>query len=449
MKTYFETDRGRLYHGDCLEIMRELEAESISAVLTDPPYGLSFMGKKWDYDVPNVGIWRECLRILKPGVHALIFAGSRTQHRMAVNVEDAGFILKDCLMWIYGSGFPKSTDISKKLDLMAGKEREVVCDNPNERNSDHLKKTAFNARGKCDITAPATPEAEAWNGWGTHLKPAYEPVLLAMKPNDGTYAANALKHGVAGLNIDGGRIETEENLNGGGYSQPTGKANIVSGDKRTGAALGMNDHNKKVKTEFKQPKGRFPANVILDEEAARLLDEQSGVSKSTGGKKDIVSANKGGLGDQGGASRFFYCAKASKAERNEGCEGLDVEEVVVFSEGKAGRCPVHGNSNPSGLNTYSCGCQIQYSKQRKEIKKQSNSHPTVKPLKLVQYLCNLLKTPTGGTILDPFGGSGTTALAAHSVGMGWILCEMEEEYCEIAAKRIESAASQKSFEDYL
>lgn len=203
----------KLILGDCIEKMKELEDNSVDTIITDPPYGLSFMGKKWDYDVPSIDLWRECLRVLKHGGTALIFAGSRTQHRMAVAVEDAGFIIKDTIMWLYGSGFPKATDISKQLDK--GYKRKVlgkqkITGQALGKNKE-LGKVDNEHKIEWDITAPATSETKLWNGWKSHgLKPAYEPILVAMKPNDGTYANNALKWGVSGLNIDGGRIPTSE-----------------------------------------------------------------------------------------------------------------------------------------------------------------------------------------------------------------------------------------------
>lgn len=443
MKPYYETDRGKLFHGDCLEVMKTFPENSIDSLITDAPYGLSFMGKSWDYDVPSVEIWKECLRILKPGAHALIFAGSRTQHRMAVNVEDAGFKILDTIMWIYAQGFPKSTDISKQIDKY--KRRDYVLaarklglklpgnnlhdwtkaeHSPSEKwwskfkeyiSEKDWQKIEREVIGKKDftsaingnmpdgrdkkerkilnITAPATPEAELWNGWGTHLKPSYEPVIVAMKPNEGSYAQNALKHGVAGLNIDGGRIEAKD-------ANLTRKSRANTKDKTRESQVPKTAKKNITDTN----KGRFPANIILDEEAGRLLDQQSGVSKSQAsgynwansfqGNVPITNNIKSGIhfDDQGGASRFFFCAKASPRDREK-----------------------------------------------------FNHHPTVKPLKLMEYLCNLTKTPTGGIVLDPFAGSGTTALACHTVGRPWILIEKEEQYCEIAAKRIEAAASQLSF----
>jgi site-specific DNA-methyltransferase (adenine-specific) len=345
---YYSTDRIWLYNCDCLDIMRDLPENSIDCMVTDPPYGLSFMGEKWDYDVPSVEIWRECLKVLKPGAHALIFAGSRTQHRMAVNVEDAGFIIKDCLMWLYGSGFPKSTDISKQIDKRAGKKRVVIG---NVVRSPKSKGCYDAMKGNNAITAPATPEAQIWSGWGTHLKPAYEPILLVMKPNDGTYANNALKHGVAGINVDAGRIGTETRRNP--------QAGFIRRGRTDKEIFNGTDKNKPTGTI--ETKGRFPANIILDEEAAAALDKQSGVLTS-------------------GASRFFYCAKASKKERGVG-----------------------------------------------------NNHPTVKPIKLTKYLCNLLKPPGGGVIIDPFAGSGTTGLSSDS---NCVLIEKDKSSCDIIINRL-------------
>jgi len=285
-----------IIHGDCLEKMKELDSNSVDTIITDPPYGLSFMGKKWDYDVPGIEVWQECLRVLKPGGTALIFAGSRTQHRMACNVEDAGFELFDVIQYLYGSGFPKSHNIGKST------------------------------------------KDEKWNGWGTQLKPAYEPILCCRKKTEGTYANNAIKWGVSGLNIDGSRIgykddadKKEAEYNHKGNERFKGEKQIF------GSKL-----NKDLKVNFKE-QGRFPANIILDEEAAKILDEHSGKLKSGGAtynkgtancwlggnKKTIVSTVKG---DKGGASRFFYCAKASKAERNAGCEELFMLKEKVPEE---------------------------------------------------------------------------------------------------------------------
>jgi site-specific DNA-methyltransferase (adenine-specific) len=396
---YYKSKFGVLYCGDCLEVMKEMPDNSVDTIITDPPYGLKFMGKKWDYDVPSIESWRECLRVLKPGGTALIFAGSRTQHRMACNVEDAGFVLKDCIMWLYGSGFPKAFDIAKGIDQINGAERKVIGKDKNWGKKGTVPLSGYK---EFDITAPATPEAKLWNGWKSHgLKPAYEPILVCMKPNEGSYAENALKYGVAGLNIDGGRIG-EDIL----PAQKRGKAvntNFMSGG------------------ETPEHKGRFPANIILDEESAEMLDKQSGESVSSGGTS-IASKNyksdghtipggcqaTGGFKDSGGASRFFYVAKASKEERNAGCEGL---ELKLNRKSGAGLC----------ADTI-----------------ESNIHPTVKPISLMQYLCRLTKTPKGGTVLDPYTGSGSTLVACILEGREFIGIEREEEYCQIAKKRIQN-----------
>lgn len=346
MKPYFKTKLGALYNADSAGFLTTLPDGLFTSIVTDPQYGLSFMSKKWDYDVPGVDLWRECLRVLRPGAHALIFAGSRTQHRMAVNVEDAGFALKDTLMWLYGSGFPKSTNISKQLDKREGAEQE----------------------------------AKLWDGWGTHLKPAYEPILLATKPNAGSYAENALEYGVAGLNIGGCRIV------GGLVADQSARTRGGSGVYGTAASGTISPPS---------PLGRFPANVLLDEVAAEMVDEQSGFSRSSGLKGACGSMGyKGGAEgytdmtsptDSGGASRFFYVAKASPSERG------------------------------------------------------ANIHPTVKPLKLMKYLCELVRYPGGSWILEPFAGSGTTLLGCEMLGVPWMGIERDESYCEIAANRLTEA----------
>ena len=373
----------RIVNSDCFGFMQnELEGDSIDTIITDPPYGLSFMGKRWDYDVPNSTIWRGCLNVLKPGGTMLVFAGSRTQHRMAVAIEDAGFILKDCIMWIYGSGFPKATDISKQLDKDV--EREVVLSYKRSQQPSNSMGGGVTGQRTVirNITKPATPEALLWNGWKSHgLKPAYEPILVCMKPNDGSYAENALKHGVSGLNIDGGRIplqeQGEDRRLGGNGNWATDKTvkNVYEGGyegERIGSSI----------------QGRFPANVIFED----------GVTNAEW-------------------SRFFYCAKASKTERNMGCEELDIKQTTGgggMNNTKDDVCGKYGSIKASG----------------------HNHHPTVKPLKLMEYLCTLTKTPTGGIVFDPFMGSGTTGIACKNTGREFIGCETDKDYFEIAGKRI-------------
>jgi DNA modification methylase len=400
---------------------------SVDAVVTDPPYGLSFMGKKWDYDVPGVEVWAECLRVLKPGGHLLAFAGTRTQHRMAVRIEDAGFEIRDMIAWVYGSGFPKSLDVSKAIDKMDAAqeqqarryrftewvrstgitskqideatqtnmgghyttaasqpaimtrehleacrhllgeipewvereadirsvesknfaEREVVGERRQRANNASRSNAPMNASiGEVEfITNPATPEAKQWQGWGTALKPALEPITVARKPLIGTVAENVLQHGTGAINVDGCRVGTEEIID---FKR---KENAIT-------ASGWKDVNRNPYEQHSQ--GRWPANFIHDgsEEVTDLL---------------------------GSAARFFYCAKASKRDRDEG-----------------------------------------------------NHHPTVKPTDLMRYLCRLV-TPPDGTVLDPFMGSGSTGKAAVLEGFRFIGIEREEEYCEIAKARIKHA----------
>jgi len=413
-----------IIHGDCLEVLKSYPDNHFTSVITDPPYGLSFMDKKWDYDVPSIEIWQECLRVLKQGGTMLCFAGTRTQHRMAVNIEDAGWVIKDCLMYLYGTGFPKATDISKQLDKIAGAERKII--NVIERTT-HKEGTSYNWAGNkdtgiCNYTIPTTDQVKLFNGYKSHgLKPAYEPIIMCMKPNDGTYANNAIKHGVAGINIDKSRIscnlDTEDLSRGRKCSKDIGIWGNVNQTKHLEA----------------NPQGRFPANIILDEESASMLDEQTGILK-TGAMKPVLSSGKNDIygkrkfsqpyqtyaANSGGASRFFYCAKASKAERNAGCEGLEAKSKPLMGEFKNNP----GRETPKSSPT-----------------PRQNFHPTVKPLALMKYLINLIMPPKDGLILDPFAGSGTTILAAKQLGYNAIGIEREQEYCEIARARINNDKS--------
>jgi len=360
-----------LYLGDCREVVKQFPDNLVDTIITDPPYGLEFMGKGWDKGVPGIEYWKEFLAVTKPGGMLLAFGGTRTYHRLACAIEDAGWEIRDCMMWLYGSGFPKSHN---------------------------FKEGAF-------------------KGWGTALKPAWEPIIVAMKPLDGTFAQNAEKWGVAGINVDGGRIGTQVMTEG-----RAKKSEVY--------AAGNNSHNKMFKEA--QPllnpathQGRWPANLLLDEDAAGLLDEQSGELKSGGGVRRPNGSKSVAMSplaaddisewsaSAGGASRFFYCSKASKSERNAGCEGLP--EKPNNSYGDFAGTPEHGP-------------KLNVTKQ--------NFHPTVKPLKLMEYLCTLTKTPTGGIVLDPFAGSGTTLLAAKNIGREYIGIEMSPEYHKIIEARL-------------
>lgn len=328
--------------GDCLEEMKKMEQNSIDFIVTDPPYGLHFMGKDWDHGIPGKHFWEEALRICKPGSMLALFGGTRTYHRLACAIEDAGWEIRDCMMWIFGQGFPKSHNFGKKL-------------------------------------------GGDWNGYGTALKPAYEPIILAMKPLDGTFAQNAEKWGVAGINVDDSRIMTRE-------------LKAYSPGLHRNSPASFNDDSWKGKEQLKEaPKGRWPSNVILDEEAAEQLDEQSGMLKTgsmkpqTHEKKNSVyskwkqASPSGQQGSFGGASRFFYCAKASPSERTK-----------------------------------------------------ENNHPTVKPIALMKYIIKLLAPPGNPILLDPFCGSGSTLVAAKELGIKAIGIEKQKDYCEITKKRIES-----------
>ena len=397
---------------------------SVDAVVTDPPYGLSFMGKRWDYDVPSVDVWAECLRVLKPGGHLLAFAGTRTQHRMAVRIEDAGFEIRDMIAWVYGSGFPKSLAVSKAIDKAAGAEREVVG-----VDEEWIKRTGYSAGGSTyttdtfgsasgpnagKITTPATDAAKQWDGWGTALKPALEPITVARKPLVGTVAENVQKHGTGALNVDGCRVSGE------GYS---------TGGKNKSVAFGSS-LEKQERCDGRN--GRWPANLIHDgsEEVTGLFPVTApakAAPRNPSGKKDTNAFGDygaqpgviGGHNDNGGsAARFFYCAKASKADRDEGCEGLEAKRTT-FADGTGLRN--NGDGTP-----------------RNQKPSNRNHHPTVKPTALMRYLCRLV-TPPGGVVLDPFMGSGSTGKAAILEGFRFIGCEREAEYLDIARARIAAA----------
>jgi len=439
---YYADDSVTLWHGDCLDVLRTLPDASVDAVCTDPPYGLGFMGKAWDaefiatttetrrqyagdpsggtspnggfrsaaaeagrYDLSPTGnaafqAWceqwaTECLRVLKPGGHMLAFGGTRTWHRLACAVEDAGFEVRDSIAWLYGSGFPKSLDVSKAIDRAAGAEREVV--GPGRWNGvkgDNANQVDVLIRpgGKHDETAPATDDARTWQGWGTALKPAFEPVVVARKPLDGTVASNVLRHGTGALNVDGCRIGVSE------ADRPAvqGREFVAENVERT--AYGDYAHDGGRRAIDYAPGGRWPANVVLDESQAVELDRQSGVLTSgvlaahhQRAPKDagILGAygsaeGERGYGDQGGASRFFYVAKAPTAERPR-------EDGVA--------------------------------------------HPTVKPLDLMRWLVRLV-TPPGGTVLEPFAGSGTTAEACVIEGFRCIAIEREADYLPLIVQRL-------------
>jgi site-specific DNA-methyltransferase (adenine-specific) len=404
-----------LYHGDCLEVLRTMADNSVDSIVTDPPYGLSFMGKKWDYDVPGVDVWAECLRVLKPGGHLLAFAGTRTQHRMAVRIEDAGFEIRDMIAWVYGSGFPKSLDVSKAIDKAAGAEREVVGFDPVAAHRTAAVGTAAygDYKGQTgDITAPATEAAQQWQGWGTALKPALEPITMARKPLIGTVADNVLEHGTGGLNIDGCRVEgwkpqVTQGVNSKASSFNVAKERRISGDSN---------------------EGRWPANLIHDgsdevvgafpvTKSGALTAAQQVKGGFAGSVNAYGTAKAGGTNEyqasEGSAARFFYCAKASRADRNEGMQSGDKPAVGT-------------------------GATMREREDADWKARNGNHHPTVKPTDLMRYLCRLV-TPPGGVVLDPFMGSGSTGKAAMLEGFRFVGIEREAEYLAIARARIEAA----------
>jgi len=372
----------KLLLGDCLDKLKELDDNSIDSIVTDPPYGLSFMGKKWDYDVPSQEIWEECIRVIKPGGYLLAFAGSRTYHRMAVRIEDTGFEIRDQIMWVYGSGFPKSFNIGKGVDKKLGNEREVVGKNLNHRERNN------NMKEMLSLNNPIITKGNSeWEGWGTALKPAHEPIVMARKPLSGkTVVDNVLKWGTGGINIDESRI---------GNEGATKRSHQAEYEKKDDGTEDRSEHWARTGHEIiKLNEGRFPANIIFDEEAGKILDEQSGVFTD-------------------GASRFFYCPKTSKNDRNEGLEHLEGR----FS-------PTMGN-----------GIGVKEHNPETATPKK-NHHPTVKPTDLLLYLIRLV-TLKGGTTLDPFMGSGSTGKAAVRGGFDFVGIERENEYMEIAEARIQ------------
>jgi site-specific DNA-methyltransferase (adenine-specific) len=427
----------RVFLGDCREVLKGLPDNSVDSIVTDPPYELGFMGKKWDssgiaYDVT---VWGECLRVLKPGGHMLAFGGSRTYHRLGVAIEDAGFEIRDAIAWISSKTFPKSLNVSKAIDKKLGAERAVVGtsrgvgvssdDNKHggiNRGAVGIKQTAMDI----PVTVAATDEAKQWEGWGTGLKQVVEPVVMARKPLDGTVAENTLRWGVGGINIDASRVRFEAGEVDFARQQKQGADNPLHiGGAKPGDVVQM-----------WKPEGRWPANVILDEVTAGLLDEQSGVSTSGAAGKKASSGFPGGgydgdytvpYGDSGGASRFFYVAKASKRDRNEGLEGLEEIESRRYGDRNAGNLP---QQTPQGAVT------------------SKNFHPTVKPTALMRYLIKLV-TPPGGTVLDPFTGSGSTGKAALLDGFQFVGVELTEEYLPIIEGRLKWANEKVDEDDTL
>lgn len=384
----------QILNGNNLDLLKTLPDNSVDSVVTDPPYGLSFMNKKWDYDVPSVEFWKEAYRVLKHGGHVLSFGGTRTYHRMVVNIEDAGFEIRDQIMWLYGSGFPKSHNIGKAVDKLHGNEREDLGHNSSSRTN-KPKVDVYDAgiRGKdCRITKGESD----WEGWGTALKPANEPICLARKPlSEKSVAENVLKYGTGGINIDKCRVGDsliKGQKAGSGFNNAKGFGkNTKIGDEIANEYIG------------EDVIGRFPANVIHD------------------GSDEVL---KGFPKENGSASRFFYCAKASNSDRNDGCEKLQGKYVAQGNQAQAEL--KRGNVDFENGNKHN------------KVELKQNFHPTVKPTDLMRYLCRLI-TPPSGIVLDPFMGSGSTGKGAILEGFDFIGMELDPEYVEIAKARITHA----------
>jgi DNA modification methylase len=379
-----------LRNGDCIEQMRQLPPNSVDSIVTDPPYELGFMGKSWDSTgiAYSVKMWDEALRVLKPGGHLIAFSGSRTYHRMACAIEDAGFEIRDQIMWVYGSGFPKSLDVSKAIDKQAGVQRErvdYVGGIASGQNNYGGNGTVH--KGTKVGNEAITDKAKEWQGWGTALKPAHEPIVLARKPLIGIVATNVIIHGTGALNIDGSRIG-----NGTGETKTVNYPDI----------RGNNFNNANGSVEYTvTDQGRWPANFIHDG-----LDEDW--------------------------ARFFYCAKASKKDRNEGLDDFAGKEVGTKGNGLARTCASCGASTLQG-----CECP-----DRTYVNPtRANHHPTVKPTDLMRYLVRLV-TPPDGTVLDPFMGSGSTGKAAVLERFSFIGIDQSADYLEIATARIKHAQEQ-------
>ena len=408
-----------LINNDNIQALKEIEDNSIDSVVTDPPYGLSFMGKKWDYDVPSKELWLEVFRVLKPGGHLLSFGGSRTYHRLAVGIEDAGFEIRDQIMWVYGSGFPKSHNIGKAVDKLQGNERT-----PYERPDFVARSNKIEQRDSqvpCGEKGKYTKGNSKWEGWGTALKPAHEPIVLARKPlSEKTVAKNVLKWGTGGINIDECRVGTfggTEKIDTENCTESLGKyGNGLNGGKVSQIDM-----------------GRFPANFIhdgSDEVISMFPQTKSGYMNSKLHTRTSTESPNGiygkfnipenfeTYGDSGSASRFFYCAKASKSERNAGLDGFEEKYNELIKQLPDGFVSSYGNIRNKPL-------------------PKANHHPTVKPIALMRYLSRLI-TPKNGIVLDPFIGSGTTGIACKLEGFEFVGIEIDKEYFEIAKARIEN-----------
>ena len=428
----------RLHNGDCLNVLKMMIEDEVfvDSIVTDPPYELGFMGRSWD----STGIafqketWELCFKVLKPGGHLLAFSGSRTYHRMAVAIEDAGFEIRDQVMWLYGSGFPKSMNIGKTLDKKLGNERESFGTKLKKagdmRGGNYVKGGDYKS-----IEIEITRGNSEWEGWGTALKPAHEPLVLARKPlSENSVVDNVLKHRTGGINIDECRVEgndakypdtnpdfrdqgrqSKENMGidklSFGQTENVKRKKVVRKSRdENGVWTNDNSGMKAEGSEYADadPRGRFPSNVMHDgsDSIKELFEDKS---------------------------KYFYCAKTSKTERNQGLDNLPTK--------KASSMP--GRRNADDMKD----SKIDNDVTGRFVTEKKNIHPTVKPIKLMKYLCRLI-TPKGGTVLDPFMGSGSTGMAAKEENFDFVGIEKEEEYFNIASARIESVETKSTLEGF-
>lgn len=501
-----------LRRGDCLSVMREIAASSVDAIVTDPPYGLGFMGKEWDHSVPGEAYWREALRVAKPGAHLLCFGGTRTYHRMACAIEDAGWEIRDCIMWVYGSGFPKSMDVAKAIDKQRNDDPRPVCrylrdaiERSDETTATIAEKFGFNRRmvehwaardtdsqptvptieqwsqlkdilglaSSMDpeverlnwrkgefgddyknaeivgahqgdapglagerfthkdklIRAPHSDQAKQWDGWGTCLKPAWEPIIVARKPLDGTVASNVMEHGTGAINIDACRVPTGDNVS-------THSASKLSQDSQ----LVYGTHGKKETHQSSGQKlGRFPANLVHDgsDEVVALFPDSKGQAGAVRGDEPSRVGQNGiygtfskpsnacePRGDSGSAARFFNTLRDGEASA--GRTYTDRGGTNFAAKPGMRREPT------SADRFFYCA------KASRKDRGEGNDHPTVKPTALMSWLVRLV-TRKGGTVLDPFCGSGSTGMACAVEGDSFIGIEMNEHYADIAEKRLAAA----------
>ena len=432
----------RIIQGDSAQVLKQFKDNTIDAVITDPPYGIEFLGKEWDRNTGAIEIWRECFRVLKPGGHLLAFSAARTYHHLATNIEGVGFDIRDQIMWLYASGFPKAQDIGKSIQRRQGVERHEVRDVTDGYNIKNQRSFSENNDVPFErmkpIAVPTSPEAVKWSGWKTALKPAHEPIVMARKPFRGSTIDNVLKHGTGALNIDESRIPFENNKDfqsaayGQDKSKTFGYINTEQQDTYSKQDI--------TKVEANQ-QGRYPSNV---------------------------------LGEVEGYQKFFYCPKVNRKERHRGFEQEHIPDPLAnYAQGDVKNHPLwdpsigtniqrlkhkimehnrdvgpnldHIPSNPSGMYEQDEQGKMgdRYEARVEDTRAVGNNHPTVKPVALMRYLVRLV-TPAGAHVIDPFSGSGSTGMACRELGRSFTGIDLDPNYCEIAAKRIDASKEDKS-----